>query len=44
MAVRLPRPHRFDVFLAVSGLAGGIVLWALGLHTSGSGVLGADWG
>ena len=44
MAVRLPRPHRFDVFLAAGGLAGGIVLWALGLHTSGSGALGADWG
>lgn len=44
MPVRLPRPHRFDVYLAVSGLAGGLALWALGLPTSGSGVLPADWG
>ncbi|QLJ04910.1 two-component sensor histidine kinase [Streptomyces sp. NEAU-sy36] len=44
MAVRLSRPHRFDVYLACTGLAGGVVLWALGLHTSGSGVLGARWG
>ncbi|TWV34075.1 two-component sensor histidine kinase, partial [Streptomyces misionensis] len=32
------------VYLAGAGLAGGVVLWALGLHTSGSGVLDARWG
>lgn len=31
MAVRLPRPHRFDVYLAVTGLLGGLALWAIGL-------------
>ncbi|WP_399889018.1 sensor histidine kinase [Streptomyces sp. BBFR51] len=31
MAVRLPRPHRFDVYVAVGGLLGGLLLWAIGL-------------
>ncbi|MBA2809011.1 two-component sensor histidine kinase [Streptomyces sp. KM273126] len=31
MAVRLPRPHRFDVYIAVSGLLGGLALLAIGL-------------
>jgi signal transduction histidine kinase len=44
MAVTLPRPPRFDGFLALGGLLGGLVMWALGLHTSGSGVLSATWG
>ncbi|MEU4877022.1 histidine kinase [Streptomyces sp. NPDC021608] len=30
---RLPRPHRFDVFLAVGGLLGGLLLVAAGLGT-----------
>ncbi|AWK10800.1 two-component sensor histidine kinase [Streptomyces spongiicola] len=29
-----PRPHRDDVLIAVTGLAGGLLLWALGLHTT----------
>ncbi|MFI1733051.1 sensor histidine kinase [Streptomyces acidicola] len=33
MAVRLPRPHRFDVYIAMSGLLGGLVLLAIGLGT-----------
>ncbi|MFJ9586403.1 sensor histidine kinase [Streptomyces acidicola] len=33
MAVRLPRPHRFDVYIAVSGLLGGLALLAIGLGT-----------
>ncbi|MCZ9344996.1 two-component sensor histidine kinase, partial [Streptomyces sp. TRM76130] len=31
MAVRLPRPHRFDGCVAAGGLLGGVLLWALGL-------------
>ncbi|GAA0647774.1 hypothetical protein GCM10009535_26970 [Streptomyces thermocarboxydovorans] len=30
-AVRLPRPHRFDVWAALGGLLGGLVLWGIGL-------------
>ncbi|MFI6037131.1 sensor histidine kinase [Streptomyces sp. NPDC051315] len=42
MAVRLPRPHRFDVCVAVTGLLCGALLWALGLYTnSGRAVPGA---
>jgi signal transduction histidine kinase len=34
MAVRrLPRPHRFDVYIAVGGLLGGLLLVAIGLGT-----------
>ncbi|NJQ00798.1 sensor histidine kinase [Streptomyces zingiberis] len=29
----LPRPHRDDVLLAAGGLAGGLVLWSLGIPT-----------
>ncbi|MGW2557997.1 sensor histidine kinase [Streptomyces sp. NPDC001514] len=32
--MRLPRPHRDDVLIAVAGLLGGVLLWALGLHTT----------
>ncbi|MEV6836380.1 histidine kinase [Streptomyces sp. NPDC051133] len=32
MALALPRPHRDDVRIAVGGLLGGVLLWALGLH------------
>ncbi len=31
MAAPLPRPHRFEVWVAVGGLAGGVLLWAIGL-------------
>ncbi|WP_238431828.1 sensor histidine kinase [Streptomyces cavernae] len=31
MAVRLPRPHRFDVCAALAGLLGGLLLWGIGL-------------
>lgn len=30
-----PPPHRDDVFMAATGLAGGLLLWALGLHMQG---------
>ncbi|WP_326577397.1 histidine kinase [Streptomyces sp. NBC_00481] len=33
MAVRLPRPHRMDVYIAVAGLLGGLLLWVLDLGT-----------
>lgn len=33
--VTLPRPHRDDVLIAVTGLLGGLVLWSFGLHTNG---------
>ncbi|MBM9619323.1 sensor histidine kinase [Streptomyces zhihengii] len=31
----LPRPHRDDVLIAVTGLLGGLVLWSFDLHTNG---------
>ncbi|MEU5437206.1 histidine kinase [Streptomyces sp. NPDC020719] len=40
---RLPRPHRHDVQIAVAGLAGGVLLWILGLFSRGSGLLGGGW-
>ncbi|CAM5464613.1 sensor histidine kinase [Streptomyces griseomycini] len=33
MAVRLSRPHRFDVWAALAGLGGGLLLWGIGLGT-----------
>jgi len=33
MAVRLPRPHRFDVYIAIGGLLGGLLLVGIGLAT-----------
>ncbi|MFH0520437.1 sensor histidine kinase [Streptomyces sp. M41] len=33
MAVRLPRPHRFDVYIAIGGLLGGLLLVGIGLGT-----------
>ncbi|MFB7933750.1 sensor histidine kinase [Streptomyces sp. NPDC056039] len=33
MAVRLPRPRRFDVYIAMGGLLGGLLLWGVGLAT-----------
>jgi signal transduction histidine kinase len=37
MAVRLPRPHRFDVYIAAGGLLGGVLLVVAGLGTRSSG-------
>ncbi|MBX9394291.1 two-component sensor histidine kinase [Streptomyces sp. TRM72054] len=31
MAVRLPRPHRFDVYVGLAGLLGGLLVWGIGL-------------
>ncbi|WP_217213146.1 sensor histidine kinase [Streptomyces sp. AC550_RSS872] len=33
MAVRLPRPHRYDLCAALAGLLGGLLLWGVGLAT-----------
>ncbi|MFJ8083885.1 sensor histidine kinase [Streptomyces sp. NPDC096205] len=44
MAAPLPRPHRFDVYLGVAGLLGGLVMWKLGLNTAGGGLLPSEWG
>ncbi|WP_432074501.1 sensor histidine kinase [Streptomyces wuyuanensis] len=35
--VPIPRPHRDDVLIAVTGLVGGLLLWSLGLHTTEGG-------
>ncbi|MFF9767503.1 sensor histidine kinase [Streptomyces sp. NPDC014636] len=32
MSRPLPRPHRDDLWIAVGGLLGGVLLWALGIH------------
>ncbi|MER5552304.1 histidine kinase [Streptomyces sp. NPDC002793] len=37
------RPHRHDVLIAVTGLAGGLMLWAAGLHTQGGRLFAAHW-
>ncbi|MFD3524457.1 sensor histidine kinase [Streptomyces sp. NPDC058653] len=39
---RLPLPHRGDALISAAGLLGGVLLWALGLHTQG-GPLGGAW-
>ncbi|MFG2217456.1 sensor histidine kinase [Streptomyces sp. NPDC048685] len=39
----LPRPHRHDALLAVTGLLGGLVLWALGLSLQGNRTFTAPW-
>ncbi|MEU6913391.1 sensor histidine kinase [Streptomyces olindensis] len=33
MAAPLPRPRRFDVYVALGGLLGGLLLWGVGLAT-----------
>jgi signal transduction histidine kinase len=33
MAVRLPRLRRFDIYIALCGLLGGLLLWGVGLAT-----------
>ncbi|MEW2348904.1 MULTISPECIES: histidine kinase [unclassified Streptomyces] len=40
----LPRPHRDDALLAAAGLAGGVLLWALGVASyGGARPLGGAW-
>ncbi|MGC9380821.1 sensor histidine kinase [Streptomyces sp. MH13] len=47
MAVRLPRPHRFDVYAASAGLLGGLLLWGIGLGVRPAGepivLFGGRW-
>jgi signal transduction histidine kinase len=43
MAVRLPRPHRFDVWAALAGLLGGLGLWAIGLAMRPAGEATVLW-
>ncbi|MDL5203837.1 histidine kinase [Streptomyces sp. ALI-76-A] len=47
MALGLPRPHRFDVYVAAAGLLGGLLVWAIGLGTRPAHepivLLGGDW-
>ncbi|MEV0775840.1 histidine kinase [Streptomyces sp. NPDC050428] len=38
-----PRPHREDVLISAAGLLGGVLLWALGLHTQGGRGLPGLW-
>lgn len=37
------RPHREDVLISAAGLLGGVLLWALGLHTQGGRGLPGPW-
>jgi signal transduction histidine kinase len=39
----LPRPHRDDVLIAVTGVLGGLLLWALGLDTHPGQGFGPRW-
>ncbi|MFC7966062.1 sensor histidine kinase [Streptomyces cinereoruber] len=41
--VRLPRPHRTDLLIALAGLAGGLVLWSFGLYLTRDHVFGQRW-
>ncbi|MGW4725235.1 sensor histidine kinase [Streptomyces sp. NPDC004291] len=41
--VTLPRPHRLDLFIALSGLTGGLVLWSFGLYLTRDHVFGQRW-
>ncbi|MEV0322026.1 sensor histidine kinase [Streptomyces sp. NPDC050658] len=43
MALPLARPHRVDVTIASVSLFSGLVLWALGLHTTPGRALDATW-
>jgi signal transduction histidine kinase len=47
MARALPRPHRDDLWIAVGGLLGGVLLWALGIHprlpSAGTVLWAAPW-
>ncbi|MBD0710153.1 MULTISPECIES: sensor histidine kinase [unclassified Streptomyces] len=41
--VTLPRPHRVDLLIALSGLACGLLLWAFGLFTTGGRLFDQRW-
>ncbi|WP_405857626.1 histidine kinase [Streptomyces sp. NBC_00090] len=39
----LPRPHRIDLYIAATGLVGGLILWSFGLFVTGDHVIGPRW-
>ncbi|MEU6930516.1 histidine kinase [Streptomyces sp. NPDC046374] len=41
--MRLPRPHRDDLFIASAGLACGLLLWSFGLYTKVDNVFPQPW-
>ncbi|MEV7281179.1 histidine kinase [Streptomyces sp. NPDC093111] len=41
--MRLPRPHRDDLFIAAAGLACGLLLWSFGLYTKVDNVFPQPW-
>ncbi|MET8504521.1 histidine kinase [Streptomyces sp. NPDC004787] len=41
--MRLPRPHRDDLLIALAGLAGGLVMWSFGLFVNTDRVVEARW-
>ncbi|WP_329122872.1 sensor histidine kinase [Streptomyces sp. NBC_01465] len=43
MTTPLPRPHRDDVLIAAAGLLGGLVFWAIGLHSQSGRLLSGSW-
>ncbi|MFI5983219.1 sensor histidine kinase [Streptomyces sp. NPDC051555] len=43
MTPKIPRPHRDDVLLCVIGVAAGVLLWALGVHTNPTARLLPHW-
>ncbi|MFD7027964.1 sensor histidine kinase [Streptomyces sp. NPDC059917] len=43
MTPKIPRPHRDDVLLCVIGVAVGVLLWALGVHTNAAAHLLPKW-
>ncbi|GGZ58156.1 two-component sensor histidine kinase [Streptomyces subrutilus] len=43
MLPKIPRPHRDDVFLAVVSVLAGLLLWSLGVYSSGDRHLLPDW-
>ncbi|MFD7624598.1 sensor histidine kinase [Streptomyces sp. NPDC059851] len=40
---RIPPPHRDDVIIAVVGVLGGLLLWSLGVHSTGSRHFFPEW-
>ncbi|MER8045811.1 histidine kinase [Streptomyces sp. NPDC094032] len=41
--MRLPRPHRDDLFIAAAGLACGLLLWSFGLYTKSEELFPQRW-
>ncbi|APE23938.1 MULTISPECIES: sensor histidine kinase [Streptomyces] len=41
--MRLPRPHRLDLIIALAGFATGLLLWSFGLYTTGDRVFDQRW-